>query len=93
MTANSVNNAINKVKSTATVQRVFGWILALFNGLIASVGMTQISEALDVILVLFFAGITALGVMLILKGKKKNQTHKNIPRLFGKACFGSGKVH
>ncbi len=71
MAVNSVNNAINKVKATATIQKVFGWIIALFNGLIAFVGATQISEAFDVVMVLFFAGITALGVMLILKGNKK----------------------
>ena len=73
MALNSVESAINKVKAKGTVQRVFGWILAIFNGFIAFVGCATsgFKEALDVTMVLFFSAIAAAGVWLIIKGNKK----------------------
>ena len=70
MALNSVESAINKVKAKGTVQRVFGWILAIFNGFIAFVGCATsgFKEALDVTMVLFFSAIAAAGVWLIIKG-------------------------
>lgn len=38
MASNSVDSAINKVKIKGTTQRIFGWIIAIFNGFIAFVG-------------------------------------------------------
>lgn len=73
MASNSVDSAINKVKAKGTIQRVFGWIIAIFNGFIAFVGCATsgFKEALDVTLVLFFSAIAAVGVLLIIKGNKK----------------------
>ena len=73
MASNSVDSAINKVKAKGTIQRVFGWIIAVFNGFIAFVGCATsgFKEALDVTLVLFFSAIAAVGVWLIIKGNKK----------------------
>ena len=73
MALNSVESAINKVKAKGSVQRVFGWILAIFNGFIAFVGCATsgFKEALDVTMVLFFSAIAAAGVWLIIKGNKK----------------------
>lgn len=73
MASNSVDSAINKVKAKGILQRLFGWIIAVFNGLIAFIGCTTsgFEEALDVTLVLFFSGIAAVGVWLIMKGNKQ----------------------
>lgn len=72
MASNSVESAITKVKVQGTIQRVFGWIIAVFNGFIAFVGCTTsgFKDALDVTLVLFFLAIAAVGVWLIIKGNK-----------------------
>lgn len=73
MAADAVTTAINNVKVKAGIQKFFGWSIALVNGLFACVGATQIHEVLDVVLVTFFAGITALGVVLIVRGNKKTK--------------------
>ena len=73
MASNGVESAINRLKVKGTVQRVFGWIIAIFNGFIAFVGCATsgFKEALDVTLVLFFLAIAAVGVWLIIKGNQK----------------------
>lgn len=73
MASNSVDSAINKVKVKGSTQRIFGWIIAVFNGFIAFVGCATsgFKEALDVTLVLFFLAIAAVGVWLIIKGNQK----------------------
>lgn len=73
MASNSVESVINRVKVKGTVQRVFGWIIAVFNGFVAFVGCATsgFKEALDVTLVLFFSAVAAVGVWLIIKGNKK----------------------
>ena len=76
MMTDSVSASIRKVKTKAIVQKIFGWAIAIFCGLITFVGMVQIREVLDVVMVTFFAGITALGVLLIVKGNKKTRLIK-----------------
>lgn len=76
MAADTVTTAIKKVKVKASVQKVCGWIIAIFNGLIAFVGLTQIGEVFDVVMVTFFSGITALGILLIKKGNRKTKLIK-----------------
>lgn len=73
MASNSVDSAINKVKVKGSTQRIFGWIIAVFNGFIAFVGCATsgFKESLDVTLVLFFLAIAAVGVWLIIKGNQK----------------------
>ncbi len=73
MASNIVNSAINKVKVKGTTQRVFGWIIAVFNGFVVFAGCATsgFKEALDVAMVLFFSAIAAVGVWLIIKGNKK----------------------
>lgn len=73
MASNSVESAINRVKVKGIVQRVLGWIIAVFNGFIAFVGgaASGFKEALDVTLVLFFSAVAAVGICLIIKGNKK----------------------
>ena len=72
MASNSVDSAINKVKAKGTILRLFGWILAVFNGFFALIGgaANGIKEAIDVAMVLFFLAIAAVGVWLIIKGNK-----------------------
>lgn len=65
--------AIIKCKSTGAIQTILGWIIAVFCGLCAIVGVTQITESLDVVIAIMFLGFTVGGVSLILKGKKKKK--------------------
>ncbi len=76
MAVDTVTTAIKKVKVKASVQKVFGWIITIFNGLIAFVGLIQIGEVFDVVMVTFFSGITALGILLIKKGTRKTKLIK-----------------
>lgn len=72
----SNSSAIKKVKATAVVQKMIGWILAVINGLLAIAGTAQITQVFDFIMVLILAVPTALGVLLILKGRKKTKLIK-----------------
>ena len=72
MVSDSVAQAIKKVRTIATLQQVFGWILALFNGLVAFMGLVQIKSFKDFGFTFLFAVIAAAGVFLILKGRKKS---------------------
>ncbi len=73
MASNSIDSAINKVKAKGTIQRVFGYIMAIFNGFFVFVGCVAsgFKEASDVTLVIFFSAVTVVGVLLIIKGNKK----------------------
>ncbi|MGN0557694.1 MAG: hypothetical protein ACI4IV_07595 [Acutalibacteraceae bacterium] len=73
MASNSVASAIGKVKAKGTAQRVFGWIIAVFNGFIALIGCgaSGFWEPIDVVMVLIFAACAAAGVWLIVLGNKK----------------------
>jgi len=68
--------AIIKCKSTGIIQTILGWIITVFCGLCTIVGVTQISESFDVVMVLIFLAFTAGGVSLIHKGKKKKKLLK-----------------
>lgn len=72
MVSDSVAQTIKKVRTIATLQQVFGWILALFNGLVAFMGLVQIKSFKDFGFTFLFAVIAAAGVFLILKGRKKS---------------------
>ncbi|MEE1314177.1 MAG: hypothetical protein UHS49_00210 [Faecalimonas sp.] len=91
MAGNSVDNAINKVKLIAVMQKVFGWIIAIFNGFVALVGATQITEALDVAIVIFFAGMMILGIALIIKGNRKTKLIKMFHNYSARLFFDSEK--
>lgn len=68
--------AILKCKSTGAIQTILGWIIATFCGLCSIVGLTQITESFDVVMVIIFFAFTAGGISLIIKGKKKKKLLK-----------------
>lgn len=73
MAGNSVDSAIKKYKVKGTVQIGLGYIIAVFNGFLAFVGGigSGFKEAFDVAMVIFFMGVAALGVWLVVKGYQK----------------------
>ncbi len=71
MENNSVNKTIAIIRIKSLLYRILGLIIAIFCGLFAIVGTTQIAEALDVFLVILFIIFTALGIKLFLSGKNK----------------------
>lgn len=79
MVADNVAPAIKKAKAKGIIQQVFGWIITIFCGLIASVGAgtSGFKETVDVVMVTIFAVFTALGIMLIVKGYKRKKLIKN----------------
>lgn len=81
MAGNSVDSAIKKYKVKGTVQIVFGYIIAIFNGLLAFVGGlgSGFKEAIDVAMTIFFMGVAALGVWLVVKGYQKLKLIKIYP--------------
>ncbi len=70
MARNSAGRVIFKIKLAAILQTVFGWLVTLFCGMIALVGSASIEESIDVVMVVFFSVLTALGIWLIIKGSK-----------------------
>ncbi|MGI6268989.1 MAG: hypothetical protein ACOYKJ_00410 [Candidatus Howiella sp.] len=79
MASNNVETALKKAKAKGVTQQVFGWIITIFCGLIASVGAgtSGFKETVDVVMVTMFAVFTVLGVRLITKGYKRKKLIKN----------------
>ena len=79
MTSDNVTSAIKKAKAKGVTQQVLGWIITIFCGLIASVGAgtSGFKETIDVVMVTIFVMFTALGIMMIVKGKKRKSLIKN----------------
>lgn len=78
MTSDNVASAIKKAKAKGVAQQVFGWIITIFCGMIASVGAgtSGFKETVDVVMVTMFAVFTVLGVRLIIKGYKRKKLIK-----------------
>lgn len=75
MASDNVATALKKARAKGVTQQVFGWIITIFCGLMASVGAgsSGFKETVDVVMVTMFALFTVLGVRLIIKGyKRKN---------------------
>src|SRR5574344_756875 len=78
MAADMVASAIKKAKAKGVTQQVFGWIITIFCGLMASVGAgtSGFKETVDVVMVTMFVVFTVLGVRLIIKGYKRKKLIK-----------------
>ena len=79
MVSNNIASAIKKAKAKGTTQQIFGWIITIFCGLMASVGAgtSGFKDTVDVVMVTLFVLFTALGIMMIVKGKKRKNLIKN----------------
>lgn len=77
MMTDSVISVINKLKFKAALQIIFGCVLAVFNGLAILGGILSKEAADEVFFDIFLSVLTALGILLIIKGKKKLRLIKN----------------
>lgn len=77
MMTGSVISVIKRLKLKAALQIIFGSVLAVFNGLIVLIGVLSMEAADELFIVMFFSALTALGTLLIIKGKKKLRLIKN----------------
>lgn len=79
MISDNVATALKKAKAKGLAQQVFGWIITIFFGLMASVGASTsgFKEKIDVVLVTMFSLFTVLGIGLIVKGYKRKKLIKN----------------
>jgi len=73
MNKSATQKAITRVSVKGTIQQVIGWILVTLFGLSSIVGITQIKEASDVVMVIFCTAITVGGILLIISGSKKKK--------------------
>ena len=69
----SSERAIKKLRLTAALQKIAGWPMALFAGLVTILGLVQIHETTDAVMTALFAAFTAVGVLLIASGRKKGR--------------------
>ena len=78
MVSNNIASSIKKAKAKGVTQQVFGWIITIFCGLMASVGAgtSGFKETVDVVMVTMFVVFTVLGVRLIIKGYKRKKLIK-----------------
>ena len=67
---NSVATALRVTRIKAFAYQLVGWFLAIPCALITAVGGIQIAEVMDVVMVSFFAALTALAVLSIIKGHR-----------------------
>ena len=74
MAENKHNPAITKLRVKAIIQKVFGWIITVFFGLVLLVGLTQPNS--DVVTAIILAIFIALGILLIILGHKKTKLIK-----------------
>ncbi|MGI6269091.1 MAG: hypothetical protein ACOYKJ_00925 [Candidatus Howiella sp.] len=79
MASDNVATALKKARAKGLTQQVFGWIITIFCGLMASVGAgsSGFKETVDVVMVTMFALFTVLGVRLIIKGYKRKKLIKS----------------
>jgi len=73
---NMSNGAISKIKTKATLQKIFGWILALFWGLILAGAFATFSKG-DAGFIIFVFILFALGIFLIIKGSMNTKLLKH----------------
>lgn len=73
MTFATVESKIKKSKAVGVIQQIFGWIVAVFCGLIvlAGISVSGFRDVYDFVVVILFTALTALGVLLIIKGHKR----------------------
>lgn len=72
------NSSVNQkeaenFKVLSFIQSILGWIIALFFGPVALIGLTQLTGVPDFIIMLILATFTALGIRLAVLGKKKRK--------------------
>lgn len=69
---------IKKVKAGANVQQVLGYVITIFCGMLAFVGIvgSGFKEPIDAVLVTMFIALATFGVVLVFKGRKKKKLVK-----------------
>lgn len=78
MTSKKAATAIKKARAKGVIQQVFGWIITIFCGLMASIGAgsSGFKETVDVVM-FTMALFTVLGIRLIIKGYKRKKLIKS----------------
>ena len=77
MMTGSVKSVIKRLKLKAALQIIFGSVLAVFNGLAMLGGLLSTEADEEVFFVIFLSVLTALGILLMVKGRKKIRLIKN----------------
>lgn len=73
MANSSSNKRADNIKIISIVQSVLGWFMIFLYTPTIIVGLTQLSEALDIVLLVILAGLVLLGVKLVMLGKRKRK--------------------